>query len=57
MLPVIHHAVTLRRRYQLSYWDSTIIAAALASECRVLFSEDITHGQVFDSLMVQNPLI
>jgi predicted nucleic acid-binding protein len=56
-LPVICHAVTLRRRYQLSHWDSTIIAAALAAGCRTLFSEDLTHGQIFDSLTVQNPLL
>jgi predicted nucleic acid-binding protein len=56
-LPVIRHAVTLRRRYQLSHWDSTIIAAALAAGCRTLLSEDLTHGQVFDSLTVQNPLL
>lgn len=56
-LPVIRHAVDLRRRYQLSHWDSTIIAAALAADCRTLFSEDFSNGQTFDSLTVQNPLI
>jgi predicted nucleic acid-binding protein len=56
-LPVIRHAVALRRSFQLSHWDSTIIAAALAAGCRILFSEDLSHGQVFDSLTVQNPLL
>lgn len=56
-LPVIRHAVALRRRFQLSHWDSTIIAAALAASCSTLFSEDLTHGQIFDSLTVQNPLL
>ncbi|NQX00329.1 PIN domain-containing protein [bacterium] len=55
-LPVIRHAIVLRRRYQLSHWDSTIIAAALAAGCGTLFSEDLSHGQVFDSLTVHNPL-
>jgi predicted nucleic acid-binding protein len=56
-LPIIRHAVTLRRRYQLSHWDSTIIAAALAAGCQTLHSEDLTHGQIFDSLTVHNPLL
>ena len=56
-LPVIRHAVALRRRYQLSHWDSTIIAAALAAGCATLFSEDLSHGQTIDSLTIQNPLL
>lgn len=56
-LPVIRHAVALRRSFQLSHWDSTIIAAALAAGCHTLFSEDLSHGQVFDSLTIQNPLL
>jgi predicted nucleic acid-binding protein len=54
-LPVLRHAVVLRRRYQLSHWDSTIVAAALAAGCETLFSEDLSHGQVFDFLTVCNP--
>ncbi|MEX1115465.1 MAG: PIN domain-containing protein [Akkermansiaceae bacterium] len=56
-LPVIRHAVMLRRRYQLSHWDSTIVAAALAAGCHTLYSEDLSHGQIFDSLTIQNPLL
>jgi len=54
-LSLIRHSVVLRRRYQLSHWDSTIVAAALAAGCETLFSEDFTDGQVFDSLRVRNP--
>lgn len=56
-LPVIRQAVALRRRYQLSHWDSTIVAAALAAGCDILFSEDLSHGQMFDTLTVCNPLV
>lgn len=56
-LPVIRHAVALRRHYQLSHWDSTIIAAALAAGCATLFSEDLSHGQTIDSLTIRNPLL
>ncbi len=56
-LPVIRHAVILRRRYQLSHWDSTIIAAALAAGCERLVSEDLAHGQTIESLTIQNPFL
>lgn len=54
-LELIIRAVTLRRRYQVSHWDSTIIAAAQALGCTTLYSEDLTHGQTFGSLQVINP--
>lgn len=56
-LPVIRQTVALRRRYQISHWDSTIVAAALAAGCDTRFSEDLSHGQTFDALTVCNPLI
>lgn len=54
---VIVQAWLLRRRYQLSHWDSTIIAAAQALGCTTLYSEDLTHGQDFDGLRVINPFL
>ena len=32
-------------RYQFSYWDSLIIAAALESQCPWLYTEDLQDGQ------------
>tara|TARA_R110002049_G_scaffold90442_1_gene226728 strand:- start:415 stop:828 length:414 start_codon:yes stop_codon:yes gene_type:complete len=52
---LIVQAWQLRRRYQLSHWDSTIIAAAQALGCTMLYSEDLTHGQDFDGIRVVNP--
>ena len=48
-------SVTLRRRFQLSHWDATIVAAAQEQGCKILYSEDFTHGQDFDGLYVRNP--
>ncbi len=43
-------------RYGCQLYDSMIIAAALDSGCRVLYSEDLQHGQVFERrLKVVNP--
>lgn len=48
-------AVALRRRYQLSHWDSCIVAAALELGSTTLYSEDFSHGQQFESVTIVNP--
>jgi predicted nucleic acid-binding protein len=49
-------AMSVGERYQLSHWDSLIVAAALAADCDALYSEDMQDGQVFEGkLTVKNP--
>jgi predicted nucleic acid-binding protein len=43
-------------RYRLHVYDAMVVASALLSGCKVLYSEDLQHGQVFDgTLTVHNP--
>jgi len=42
---------------KLSWFDALIVEAAVRSGCERLYSEDLGHRQVFESLMVENPLI
>jgi len=49
--------VTIRRRFQTSHWDATIIAAAQQLGCHTLYSEDLPHGQSYDGLKVINPFL
>jgi len=59
VLPVTYEliliAVAVRRRFRVSHWDSTIIAAAKELGCKTLYSEDLNHGQDFDGVTVINP--
>jgi predicted nucleic acid-binding protein len=48
-------AVALRRRYPLSQWDATILAAAKELGCEVVYSEDMNHGQDYGGVRVINP--
>ena len=48
-------AVMLRRRFQLSQWDATIIAAAAELGCQTVYSEDMNHGQDYGGVHVVNP--
>jgi predicted nucleic acid-binding protein len=52
----IREAIRLAARYQLSHWDSLIVAAALLAKCGTLYSEDLQHNQLFEQrLRVVNP--
>jgi predicted nucleic acid-binding protein len=45
-------------RYKYSFYDSLIIAAAMESDCRILYSEDMQHKQQIDhKLTIINPYI
>ncbi|MGF1657682.1 MAG: PIN domain-containing protein [Verrucomicrobiales bacterium] len=50
-------ARSLCNRYQLRYWDAAILAAALRIRAPVLYSEDLNHGQHYDSVRVINPFL
>lgn len=51
----VYRALELKVRYQLSYWDSLIIAAAAGLGCRTVVSEDLSDGQVLEGIAVLNP--
>lgn len=44
-------------KYQISYWDGAIIAAAERLECKVLYTEDLNDGQQYGSVTVRNPFL
>jgi predicted nucleic acid-binding protein len=51
-------ALAIVERYGFSLYDSLLIAAALIAGCKVLYSEDLQHGQLIDrQLRVVNPFI
>jgi predicted nucleic acid-binding protein len=50
-------ALDLMERFQLSFYDALIIAAALLAKCSILYSEDMQHAQKFQSLTIRNPFL
>lgn len=48
-------AIILRRRFQLSQWDATILAAARELGCHTLYTEDLNSDQDYDGVRVINP--
>jgi predicted nucleic acid-binding protein len=52
----ILQACNIASRYQFSFYDSLIIAAALECNCSILYSEDMNHKQIiFGALTIVNP--
>ena len=45
----------IQDRYQYSFYDSLIIAAALEAGCTRLYSEDLQHGQTIEGLTIEDP--
>ena len=41
----VRDAMTVGKRYDLSHWDALIVAAAIATRCDTLYSEDMQHGR------------
>jgi len=50
-----HRALDVQMRWRFGFYDSLIVAAALAAGCRRLLSEDLQHGQQIETLTIQNP--
>jgi predicted nucleic acid-binding protein len=54
-LPVVRAAFATRARWGLSYWDAAILEAARAGNCEVVLSEDLSDGEDYDGVRVENP--
>jgi predicted nucleic acid-binding protein len=49
-------AVSVREHYQISFWDSLIVASALNAEAEFLYSEDMQDGLLIqERLTIINP--
>ena len=48
-------ALRISRKFGCHIYDSLMIAAALESSCRTLYSEDLRDGQIIDGLTIRNP--
>lgn len=54
---ILLEASQLRQEYALSFWDSTVVACALAADVEILYSEDMQNGLVIrETLEIKNPL-
>jgi predicted nucleic acid-binding protein len=57
LTPESHHlGRRIAKQYNISVYDSMIVASALLAGCHTLYSEDMQEGMIFDqSLRIINP--
>lgn len=48
-------AISIQQKYQISFWDAMIIRSAKESNCKILYSEDLSNGQNYSGVKVFNP--
>lgn len=54
---ILEEGWQIQDRYQLSFWDALIVAAAKSASCSFLLTEDLQADQDFDGLVVVNPFL
>ena len=52
---LVLRAIEIQSEYELSYWDSLIVAAAEFASCDTVWSEDLNDGQRYGEVTVKNP--
>ena len=52
---LFEEATKIQQRFQISYWDAAIVAAAKRVNCGTLYSEDLSEGQSYGGVRVVNP--
>jgi predicted nucleic acid-binding protein len=53
---LIEDAIDCSILNKISFWDALIVAAAAATDCTTIYSEDLQHGQVMQGVRIENPL-
>lgn len=54
-LDLLLAAIDLSRLHPFSFWDALIVRSAASAGCGVLLTEDLQHGQVVDTVRIENP--
>ena len=48
-------AIQLHREKKISFWDAMILHSEMSLDCALVWSEDLSGGQRWKGLVVQNP--
>lgn len=51
----ISAAIQIKERYNISFWDALILAAAESGGAEVVYTEDLNDGQQYGTVMAKNP--
>ena len=48
-------AIDIAQRWKVSFWDAMILQAALLAGARIVWSEDLSDGQMIAGVTIRNP--
>ena len=54
---IINKASELAHAHRLQLWDCVVCAASTEARAKVLLTEDMQDGRIFDSLRLMNPFV
>lgn len=56
-IAIVQRAVLCARDNQINFWDALIVEAAAEARCKVLWTEDLNHGQTISGVKIRNPFL
>lgn len=52
---LIEQGIKVSIHYKLRLWDALMIVAGYRADCKIMYSEDLTHGQIIQGIRILNP--
>jgi predicted nucleic acid-binding protein len=56
-LTTLQQAYVLATQHSISWYDATLVQAAIDAGCERFYSEDLQHGRTFGALTIVNPFL
>lgn len=53
----IIRATEIEAQFRISFWDGLVLQAAEKAGASLVYSEDLSHGQLYGSVRVMNPFL
>ena len=50
-------AMGIREKVKIAWYDALIVAAAIESKCKTLYSEDLEHESEIEGVRIRNPFL
>lgn len=54
-ISLIEQGIQASIHHKLRLWDALMIVAGVRADCKIMYSEDLTHGQIIQGVRILNP--
>ena len=54
---LITQASEIEESYSISFWDALIVSAAYSQNVPTILTEDLSHGQIIEGILIENPFV